>query len=481
MTGGRAGSHRGASAVIALALAGAILAAAAADPDPNAPAGAPAPPPPDPVAVAQKLLDADRWQEALDAARGIVAAHPESAAAGTLLADALYRRGDFEEAEAAYRAAAAADPNFAPAQFGIGRILRTVGHYGDAAESFHRAAALDPNNPRYVRTLSNHLAKREDVIRLLTHYLDMPPVEGEGVINNVRAWIELLKELRDEPLGEIVTSDPTDLPLNVLRGQAYLKADVNTAAGQRFAFDTGATGLTISPRLAKLAKVKTIRPFTVTGMGGKGVVDGDLVLIKSLKLGGVSIRNVSATIAEPRGDEEGLFGPPILGSFLIRVDLDPGTLGLRLNDGKPDAPKPAGSAPAPLAIPFRNVGGQIFVKASLNGTPLNAMVDTGASSSLATMSAAPRVPGLELLPGDWVQGRSVGLAGSLARKALREATLSFGGVDFKADRMPCVDLARFSRALESEVYLVIGFPELARFVTEIDYRTNTLTLTPKAK
>jgi len=457
-------------------LACALLVALAADPAPNTPPVPVPTAPPDPIAGARKLFDDDRWQEALDAARGLVAADPNSAPARALLADALYRRGDFDESEAAYRASAAADPNFAPAHFGIGRILRTIGRYGDAAESFHRAATLDPNNPRYVRTLSNHLAKREDVIKLLTHYLDMPPVEGEGVIRNVRAWIELLKELGDEPLGEIVTSDPTELPLNVLRGQAYFKADVNTAAGQRFAFDTGATGLTISPRLAKLAKVKTIRPFTVTGMGGKGIVDGDLVLIKGLKLGGVSIRNVTATIAEPKGDEEGLFGPPIVGSFRIRIDLDPGTLGLRLNDGAAPA-----ASPASLSIPFRNVGGQIFVKASLNGTPLNAMVDTGASSSLATMSAAPRVPGLELLPGDWIQGKSVGLAGSLARKALREATLTFGGIDFKADRMPCVDLSRFSRALESEVYLVIGFPQLSRFVTEIDYRTNTLTLTPKGK
>src|SRR5262249_32339995 len=161
------------------------------------------------------------------------------------------------------------------------------GKYGDAAESFHRAAALDPGNAKYLRILSNHLALREDVLKLLARYLELPPAEDEGIIKNVRAWMELLKEMGDEPLDEVVRSDPTTLPLNVLRGQAYLKADVNGAIGQRFAFDTGATGITVSPRLAKLAKLKPIRPVTITGMGGKGTVDGDLVVIRSLTLGGV--------------------------------------------------------------------------------------------------------------------------------------------------------------------------------------------------
>jgi len=486
------------AAVLVLALAAFVPAEAVfatlAGSDPNAAAGGGAPDPnaaradpnapgtpPDPLEEIRRLLAGDQWQEALDRLRPIVAADPNAAPGRTLLGDTLYRRGDFDEAEAAYRGAAAADPNLAAAHFGIGRILRTLGRYGEAAESFHRAAALDPNNAKYVRILSNHLARREDVIKLLTHYLEMPPAEDEGIIRNVRAWIELLKQLGDEPLGEVVRGDPTVLPLNVLRGQAYLKADVNGALGQRFAFDTGATGITVSPRLAKSAKLKPIRPFTITGMGGKGTVQGDLVLIRSLTLGGVALKNVTATVAEPKGDEEGLLGPSVLGSFLITVDLGSGSLGLVRNEGTVAAPS-GGAAPAPavsIALPFRNVGGQIIVRAAINGAELNTMIDTGASSSLASLSAVPRVEGLQLLPGDWLKGRAVGVGGSIPRKAIRAATLGFAGTDFKADGMPCIDLSRFSRAVESEIYLVLGAPELSRFLLRIDYRTNTLTVTPR--
>ena len=472
---------------------------AAAAKSPPQPSGELSPPgkPADPLAEVRMLFSDDRFEEALVEVRRVVEADPNSAPARVLFGDALYRRGDFEECEAAYRAGVAIDPNLAAAHFGVGRILRTLGQYGEAGASFQRAAALAPDNAKYIRTLSNHAARRQDVLTLMNRYVELPPAEDERIIKNVRAWIALLKFLGEEPLGEIVRSDPTDLPLNVLKGQAYFKADVNDLAGQRFAFDTGATGITVSPRLAKRAKLQTIHPFEITGMGGKGTVQGDLVLIRSLTVGGISIRNVAATVAEPAGLEEGLMGPSVFGAFRITIDLESGTLGLRLNrppasgsgpaEGGTSPSKQEGgvSPPAPAApsgsvrLPFRNVGGQIFVRAMLNGASLNAMVDTGASSSLASLSAVPRVTGLELLPGEWSSGR-VGLAGAMRRRALRAATLSFADQEFKADGMGCVDLSRFSKALESEVYLVIGFPELARFVFEIDYRAMALTFMPRA-
>jgi predicted aspartyl protease len=430
----------------------------------------------DPLAEARRLLAEDSFEEALAGARRLVEERPEVAEAHVLLGDALYRRGDFDEAEAAYRRAVEIDPDCAAGQFGMGRIFRTLGRYGEAAASFHRAAALAPENARYIRILSNHLARREDVIAMMEQYLEMPEAEEERIRKNVAAWVELLKFLGDEPLREVIRSEPTELPVNVLKGQAYFKAKVNKLKGQRFAFDTGATGMTVSPRLAKRAKLKKIRPFDIVGMGGKGTVSGDLVLIRELSVGGITLRNVAATVAEPKGGpEEGLIGPPLFSAFAIRIDLKGGTIALQ------PVKAGAGTGEGRTGIPFRNVGGQIVVPASLNGTTLNAMVDTGSNSSLSSFSAVPRVPGLELLSAAMSKGRSSGLGGQMSRRTIREATLSFAGEEFKADGMPCVDLSAFSRALESEIYLVIGSPELERFILEIDYRTNSLYLEAVAR
>jgi len=430
-------------------------------------------PRPSPVEQARALLDEDEFEDALARAREIVEQSPDDAAARVLLADALYRRGDFEESEAAYRKAVETDPNSAAAQFGMGRILRTSGKYGEAAGFFHKAAALDPDNPKYIRTLANHLARREDVIAMLEQYLKMPPVEDERIRKNTAAWVELLKFLGDEPLGEVVRAEPTALALNVLKGQAYLNMNVNRARNQRFAFDTGSTGMTISPRLAKRAKVKRIQPFSITGMGGKGTVQGELVLVREIELGGIALRNVTATIADPKGPEEGLLGPSFFSAFKIRIDLAGGGLSLVPHDKA--APSPASAK----LLAFRNVGGQIVVPASLNGTTLNAMVDTGSQSSLASFSAASRIDDLEVLAPSMSSERSFGLAGQIARKTIRTGTFTFAGREVKADGMPCVDLSRFSHVLESEIYFVVGFPELSAFTVGIDYRTNTLELTPR--
>lgn len=439
---------------------------------------------PDPLAAglekARSLLeDEDDFEGALAAARKLSEGHGDDARVQILLGDALYRRGDFEESEAAYRKAVELDDASAPGQFGMGRIMRTLGRYGEAAGYFHRAATLEPENAEYIRVLSNHLARREDVITMMERYLEMTEEDEEvsqRLRKNVSAWVELLKYLGDEPLKEIVASEPTDLPMNVLRGQAYFKADVNKRKGQRFAFDTGATGLTISPRLAKRAKVEVIKPYDIVALGGKGTVSGDLVLIRKLTVGGITMRNVTATVAEPAGPEEGLAGPPLFSSFRILIDLDRGTLTLLPRDQGTlsDRPPPAGTA-----LPFRNVGGQIVVKAALNGTELNAMVDTGSSSSLASFSAVPRVPGLEVLSAALSRGSSFGLGGTMSRRTIKEATLTFGGREFPANGMPSVDLSHFSRSLESEIYLIVGFPELDEFLLELDYRTNTLWVSPR--
>ncbi len=463
-------------------------------------AAAPAPQPPSiesRIAVARELLDKNDYEAALAEARRIVEEDAGDGRAHAFLGDALYRRGDFEEAEAEYRRSIALDDGCAAGHFGVGRILRTLGRYGEAAAFFHRAAALEPDRPLYVRTLANHLARRADAITMMERYLELAGPDEERIRKNVAAWVALLKHLGDEPLSEVVRAEPMDLPMNVLRGQAFIKADLNKVKGARFAFDTGATGMTLSPRLAKNAKVEVIRPFEIVGMGGKGTVGGDLVLIREVSLGGVALRNVAASIAEPQGPEEGLIGPSLFGAFLIRIDLRRGTLSLRPRGGEPgsEGSEPdrargaqSGTPEAPptgekvatgrITMSFRNVGGQIVVPAQLNGVTLNAMVDTGASSSLSSYSAAPRVPDIEVLPAALSAGRSFGLAGAMDRKTIRSATLGFGGKEFQANGLPSVNLSHFSRALESEVYLVIGFPELEPFALEIDYQTNSIRLDP---
>ena len=373
---------RGLAAAALMTLA--LLAHAAASPQE-------APPPPavaapgDPnglVSRARALLKDDKYEEALDVAGSAVDAWPAHAPAFAVLGDAQYRRGDFVPAEKSYRRALELNPDEAAAHFGVGRILRTLGRYPDAASSFSRAAALAPSTPKYLRVLANHLARREDELGMLRRYLELSrehpeDAEEKAIVDNVASWIELLARMGDQPLGEVVKREPIAVPIQVVRGQAYLKMSVAGLKDQRLVFDTGATGLTISHRIASRAKLIPIRPFTIAGTGTGRLETGDLVVVPEVALGdGVVIRNLPATVRDPTGPEEGLIGPSTFALFDITIDLKERRLSL-------DAP--GGTARPGTVEPFRNVGGEIVIAAGVNGQPLNAMVDTGSASDSRLM------------------------------------------------------------------------------------------------
>ena len=429
---------------------------------------------------ARGLLEQDLYEDArADLAESLIR-WPDHAPLHVAMADALYRRGDFDEAERHYRLAVEKDGGFAAAHFGIGRVLRTLGRYGEAAESFSKAASLDPEVPRYLRILANHLARREDSIGMLRRYLvlarQQPGVEDESMIRNVEAWVALLTQLGDTPLTEMVRAEPCSVPLQTAENHLHVKLRLGGLKNQRFVFDTGATGLTISPRIASRLKLTPIRPFTISGTGARGKETGSLVVIPELALGTVDdagkpveaivVRNVPATIRDPAGTEEGLIGPSFFSMFDITVEMRKSRLTFET---------PAASRSG-RTLKFRNLGGQILITASINGLPLNAMIDTGADSTIVGKTTIGRVPGLQVVPARWQEGTTTGIGGPLAdRKRIIKGSLSFAGHDYTAAGLLSGDLSNFSRSLESEVYIILGAQHLRDTPFTISYREMTVT------
>jgi predicted aspartyl protease len=420
------------------------------------------------------MLRQDLYEDALDLAAAAADRWPGQSPLQVCLADALYRRGDFEDAERSYRRGVEIDPEDAGAHFGVGRILRTRGRYAEAAESFSRAAALAPDVPRHLRVLANHLARRSDVIAMMERYLELTrslPDRGgeeEAAIRNVEAWVALLRKMGDRPLSRLVQGDPVTV---TLRGeQPAVRLALNHLRNQRFVFDTGATGLTISPRIAARLKLQPIRPMTITGTGAGGTETGDLVVIDRLALGEeVVLENVAATVRDPTGTEEGLIGPSFFSAFDIAIDLRGGKLSLRL----------PGEARHGRAVPFRNVGGQIVIPSRLQEVTLNAMVDTGSSGTIIARSALVRVPGLQTLPGAWFRGESAGIGGAMGqRKVIASGSFTFADRTHKADGLASGDLSAFSRALESEISILLGASHLKETPFTISYRDMTVTFEP---
>ncbi len=428
------------------------------------------------IAAARSLLKEDLFEDALDRAGAAVERWPDDPEARVAKGDALYRRGDFDAAESEYRRAVALDPNCAAGHFGVGRILRTLGRYAEAAAAFHSAAALDPETPRHVRILANHLARREDSIAMLRRYLDLARRGGSGespeTIANVEAWLALLAAAGDRPISHMEKGEPTELPLRVDNNQTYIRMTVSGAKDQRFVFDTGATGVTVSSRLARKAGMRPIRPFTIAGTGAEGQETGDLVLVDSIAQGdGIVLRNEPATMRDPAGPEEGLIGAALFSALAITIDMKGRTLSFD---------PPGGQRPGRVE-PFRNVGGEILIRAKVNGIPFNAMVDSGSASTIIGRTTVARVPEMQAAPGQWFLGTTVGVGGRLAdRRVVLAGTLSLAGREYPADGLLSGSLDGFSRALESEVYVILGVPHLDDFIITIDYRAMTVTFLDRA-
>lgn len=413
-------------------------------------------------------MDDDLYEDALDSAGAAVERCPDRADGHVLKGDALYRRGDFEQAERHYRRSIEVDPNTAAGHFGIGRILRTRGKYGEAGASFSRAAALDPDEPKYLRVLANHLVRRQDTIDMLKRYIELMKSDPgkEDKLGNVEAWLALLEFAGEEPISRMEKREPTEVPLKMRKGQGHFRMEVAGLKNRRFLFDTGATGMTVSRRIARKAGLESIRPYTIAGTGAGLTETGDLVLIDRVAVGdGIVLRNVPATVREPAGPEEGLVGPSLFGQMLITVDMKKE----RLSFGA------TSSGTTGRAIPFRNVGGEIMIPVRVNNATFNAMVDTGSARTIIGRTTVGRLPDMQAAPGQWFMGTTIGIGGPLAdRKVVIRGNLEVAGRDYTADGMLSANLDGISRALESEVYVILGAPHLDDFVITIDYEQMTL-------
>jgi len=158
----------------------------------------------------------------------------------------------------------------------------------------------------------------------------------------------------------------------------------------RLLLDTGSTNTTITPHAAaELGLVAdTTTTSTVSVLGGN--VDGiPSALVDRLAIGGVEVRDVRVQI-EVESSADGLLGMDILAQMVCELDLPHGVLVLY----------PRGSTrwrgDDLVAVPYTSHDGVIEVEAALGRARVAAVIDSGASPSLANSRAVPRPLDIEV-------------------------------------------------------------------------------------
>lgn len=439
------------------------------------------------IRLADCLVHADRFVEAIEQAEKAVALSAGAAGALASLGKALHRKGDFDAARERLHEGLEADPDCAECLWGLGRIQAISGDHAGAAMNFQRAAALDPENPVYLRHLASYVADRDKQKELYRGYLELPPREDERIRKNAEAWLAMLDHLGDRPLKQVDLPEAgTEVRLDELGGVSSLTVSLGPDRKARYLFDTGASGFTISERLRKKLKLPPVFAYTITGIGGSGTAETVMVLVEEVRVGQAIVRNVPAVVRDPAPGIDGLLGPTLFGG--ATVTIDPRRRMLRV-EGKA-GPGPAEDAAAAVELPFLAIGGAPFVPIRVSGVPMHAMVDTGASQAVVSPFAADQVDGLELMAPELappayreIRGLTGTTAGARVARAVR---LEVAGVTYEmAAHIPdparvlvSYDLTPFSHALETEVWAILGGPQLDDFVLTIDWGRQVVRLAP---
>lgn len=274
-------------------------------------------------------------------------------------------------------------------------------------------------------------------------------------------------------LGTIATLPVT---MNGLRPMTV--AEVN-GTDAPFLVDSGAFYSMIPPSQAKRLNLKLIPvsgDYIITGVGGD--VSINLAVIKAFTIAGQTIPKIPFFVggSELGKDSSGLIGYNILGLADTEYDLAKGVIRLiRSEDcGREDFPYWGGPGqisselalePIPpkqedhvfTSVRSTATASRIVTTISINGKPIRAQLDTGASTSVLSRAAATRL-GIDVTAPD---AKDIGFSAGIGKRRVRTwivpvALVKIGGEEIRKTSLNVIDYL-FQGADDPEMLLGVDF------------------------
>ena len=256
--------------------------------------------------IARALLRMGQFAAAEREGAAIEARDPGRAAAMAIHGDTLWALGRFTDAESRYAAARQIDPDDPIALHGLGRARAALSRPGEALDLVLAARSRDPREPSYLYTLATIHEARYDyaaAAAALAEYQQMlPPPEQSHLTRWARTQEEFLRDFGRRTPFEMVSRDEVyTLPLRFDGSRVLVDGSVNGRTAVAFALDTGTDQTILTPALATRAGVSALARLQTAGVGAMGVGFRDLELarIDELQIGDFRMRNVTAVIKSP--------------------------------------------------------------------------------------------------------------------------------------------------------------------------------------
>lgn len=246
-----------------------------------------------------------------------------------------------------------------------------------------------------------------------------------------------------------------ELPVTMRGVRPIVSARIGGKDAQ-FILDSGAFFSTLSQASAEAYGLRIQRlPPTFVLRGINGIASASMTTVRNFTIGGVTVPNIEFLVGGTDIGQVGLLGQNVLGIGDVDYDLRHGVVRLLHPQGcKVDelaywpGTNPVTIIPIEERTPRQS---HTVATVTLNGVKLRALFDTGAPSSVLTLSAARRAGVTPTSPGVVVTGVSTGLGS----RSLRTWTATFRRLDIGGESIPEPKI-RISEAQLNDVDMLIG-------------------------
>lgn len=327
---------------------------------------------------------------------------PNNARAHALSGNVLLRSGFVRAAVGELQLAINLDPKEALAYGGAAEIDYYESRAKDARAKAYYAHQLDPEEPDYLVTYARASSRVEDFREAADAYqlfLEVAPQSDAERRERIRGLIQFYRQLAGLRVHQISGAAVTEVRFKLGSDRRpYVRVKLN---GQDaiFVVDTGSGFMVISKESAKRFRVSEIaRGGKSQGVGGSGKFQIVYGLINSLQIGEAKVKMIPCFIrpfhgardGPPQERADGFIGLSVLSHFLTEIDYKEERMRLDRTENRTSA---TAASQDVNKVPFRTTqNGLISIETEFDGNQhVNAILDSGASSSVISLAAVERL------------------------------------------------------------------------------------------
>lgn len=434
------------------------------------------------VALAYVYVKERRLLEAYDTCFPIAQAEPKNSRAFAVLGVTLLTGGRFREARAILYKALQINRVEDLAWAGYGMLDFYENNINASLNNLREAVYHEPDEPDYLFALAQVAARAENYEEAASAYelfLRISSSTDTERRERIKGLINFLRYLGQT--GNLYVSEGDEqarVPFELVGNRPMIDLKVNgKGAPLRFVLDTGSGISVISEATAKKMNIKPItKGGFARGIGGNGKFEIVYGMLRQIELGGIRLRNIPVYIRRFQTDGQtvdGYIGLALISKFLTTIDYGDQTFALTKKDEDKKDFVDKGDVSLPLRLTSSGfLSGEVLLQGV--ETPLNFIVDTGASVSVIsdrvskTEGISPFVSSEKLR----IIG-SAGIADDVSTFMLPR--VSFGSHSRKSIMAVALDLDIINEASGFEQAGILGGNFLKNYRLTFDFKNSKVT------